>query len=126
MPVTPAADHHAIRGKKNDFGHCPLGGGFVIWNANGDGQHFVAPDEGRQVPFAACVFKQADTARPEVAVAAIARAHGGLSGQHEHPLPEGRAMPAADPVRRESQEAPPRCAAHGGNIEWRCRRGKSL
>ena len=103
-----------------------LGSGLVIGNSNGNHQHLVAPDNRREVPFASCVLKQADTPRPQFALAAVAYADSGLPSHHENPLSVGCAMPATDPVRGESQEAPPCSLAHCRNIEWRCGRCKSL
>lgn len=102
------------------------GGGLAIRDVNGDDQHLAASDDRRQVTLAPRVFQQADTPRPKVALAAVARADRRFSGQHKHPLPGGSAMPAAHPVWRESEEVPPRGPAWVGNIERRCRRGKLL
>ena len=102
------------------------GCGRVIRDVNSDQQQLVAPDDRRQVAFAARVFEEADTPRFEDALAAVARADGRRACHHEHPLPTGTAMPATHPVWREAEEPPLRGPGRRGNIEGRCRRGKLL
>jgi len=91
--------------------------GFVIRDVNSDHQYLVAPDDRRQVTFAARVFEEADTPRFEVALTAVARADGRPACHHEHPLPAGTAMPATHPVWREAEESPLRGPGRRGNIE---------
>ena len=120
--------------KSGEAGILPRFGGWqlflapssLIRNSNGSDQHLVASDNRRQVPFALGVFEQADAPRLEIALAPVACANSCLSGEDEHPLSGGRAVPATDPIRSESQEVPPISPAHGRNIERWCGRCKSF
>ena len=102
------------------------GCGRVIREVNRDQKHLIAPDDRRQVAFAARVFEEADTPRFEIALAAVAREDRRCACHHEHSLPAGTAMPATHPVWREAEESPLRGPGRRGAIEGGSRRGELL